>query len=182
MSQPSPIPARVLQRHQSQIARDLLATLKPIRSLDDQHERQCGQRTHSGMGHQALGLRTLLHFLLHRLTQFSDRGGSVDPAIPADRAVAGSPRVPTGTIPVVSVPAPATASSCSGDLHSGPPPATGSSCACAPAPCGAGATAVAADHDSPNSVPRSGESHPSAASAEYAVHPGDPSSAYAPAS
>jgi hypothetical protein len=32
----------------------------------------------------------------------------------------------------------ATASSCSGDLRSGPPLATGSSSACAPAPCGAG--------------------------------------------
>ena len=29
MSQPSPIPARLLQWHQSQIARDLLATRKP---------------------------------------------------------------------------------------------------------------------------------------------------------
>src|SRR5258708_20302272 len=35
MPQSSPIPARVLQRYQSQIARDLLATLKPIRSPDD---------------------------------------------------------------------------------------------------------------------------------------------------
>ncbi len=35
MSQSSPIPARVLQRYQSQIARDLLATLKPILSPDD---------------------------------------------------------------------------------------------------------------------------------------------------
>src|SRR6266516_6567655 len=73
MAESSPIPARVFQRHQSQIARDLLATLKPIRSLDDQHERQCRQRTHSGMGHQALGLRTLLHVLLDRLTQCGDR-------------------------------------------------------------------------------------------------------------
>src|SRR6478672_12200086 len=73
MSQSPPISARVFQRHQSQIARDLLATLKPIRSLDDQHERQCRQWTHSGMGQQALGLRTLLHFLLDRLRQLRDR-------------------------------------------------------------------------------------------------------------
>src|ERR1700730_4957711 len=73
MSQPSSIPTRVLQRYQSQITRDLLPTLEPIRSLDDQHERQRRQRTHSGVGHQTLGLRTLLHFLFDRLTQFSDR-------------------------------------------------------------------------------------------------------------
>jgi hypothetical protein len=72
MAESSPIPARVFQRHQPQIARDLLATLKPIRSLDDQHERQCRQRPYSGMGHQALGRRTLLHFLLDRLTQCGD--------------------------------------------------------------------------------------------------------------
>ncbi len=91
MSQPSPIPARLLQRHQSQIARDLLATLKPFRSPDDQHESQCGQRTHSGMRLQPSRLGTLLHFLLDGLRQLRDRRDSVDPATPADRAVAGSP-------------------------------------------------------------------------------------------
>src|SRR6202162_1264897 len=40
MPQPSPIPAGVFQRHQSQIAGHLLATLKPIRFPDDQHEGQ----------------------------------------------------------------------------------------------------------------------------------------------
>src|SRR5258705_13390199 len=55
MPQPSPIPTRILQRHQSQIARDLLPTLKAIRFPDDQYESQCGQRTHSGMGPQAGG-------------------------------------------------------------------------------------------------------------------------------
>jgi hypothetical protein len=49
VSQAALVSARLLQRHQSQIARDLLATLKPIRSPDDQHERQRRQRTHSGM-------------------------------------------------------------------------------------------------------------------------------------
>ena len=33
--QPSPLPARLFQRHQPQIARDLLAALKAIRSADD---------------------------------------------------------------------------------------------------------------------------------------------------
>src|SRR6266566_8893565 len=60
MPQSSPIPTRVLQRHQSQIARDLLAALKPIRFPDDQHKSQCGQRTHSGMARQAPSLGTLL--------------------------------------------------------------------------------------------------------------------------
>src|SRR6266446_2183381 len=103
--------------------------------------------------------------------------GSVDPVAPADRAVAGSPTELAEMPPTVFVPLPATASSYSGDLRSGPPLATGSSSACAPAPCGAGATTVAANRDSPNSVPRSVESHPSAASAEYVVRPGDRSSA-----
>src|SRR6266851_8650211 len=80
-------------------------------------------------------------------------------------------------LPVASGRLPATISSYSVGLHSEPPPAAGSSVACAPAPCGAGATAVAADRDSPHSVPRSVESHPSAASAECVGHPGDPSSA-----
>src|SRR6476646_7450337 len=39
------------------------------------------------------------------------------------------------------------------------------------------ATAVAADLGFPSSLPRSVENHPSAASAECVVHPGDPSSA-----
>ena len=43
------IAAGVFQRHQPQIAGHLLAAMKPIRIPDDQHERQRGQRTHSGM-------------------------------------------------------------------------------------------------------------------------------------
>jgi hypothetical protein len=43
MSQSPPLPARIFQRHQSQITRDLLATLKPICFPDNQHERRCGQ-------------------------------------------------------------------------------------------------------------------------------------------
>jgi hypothetical protein len=109
MSQPSSVPTRVLQRHQSQIARDLLPTLKPIRSLDDQHERQCGQRTYSGMAHQALGLRTLLHFLFDRLTQFSDRWVQ---SIQQLQQIVPSPARPTELAempPTVFVPLPATA-------------------------------------------------------------------------
>jgi hypothetical protein len=40
MSQPTPLSARLFQR-----CRDLLATLKPIRSPDDEHEGQGGQGT-----------------------------------------------------------------------------------------------------------------------------------------
>src|SRR6202042_1931710 len=50
-------------------------------------------------------------------------------------------------------------------------------CACAPAPSGADAIAVAADPDSPHSVPRSWENDSPSATAEYAAHPADPSSA-----
>jgi hypothetical protein len=49
VSEPSPIAAGVFQRHQSQIAGHLLAAVKPIRFPEDQHERQRGQRTYSGM-------------------------------------------------------------------------------------------------------------------------------------
>src|SRR5205814_630298 len=52
---------------------------------------------------------------------------------------------------------------------------------CVLAPCDAGATTVVADRDSPSSAPRSEESDLPAASAKYAAHPGDPSSACVPA-
>jgi hypothetical protein len=70
--QPSPVPTGILQRHQPQIARDLLATLKPIGLADDQHKGQCGQGTDSRVRHQSPRLRTLLGLLLDRLTQFRD--------------------------------------------------------------------------------------------------------------
>jgi hypothetical protein len=124
-----------------------------------------------------VGLRILLHFLLDRLTQCGDRRVQSIQSIPADPAVAGSPTELGEMPPTVFVPLPATASSCSGDLRSGPPLATGSSSACAPAPSGAGATTVAANRDSPNSALRFVESHPSAASTECVVRPGDRSSA-----
>ena len=73
VAQPSPLSAGVLQRHQSQIARDLLATLKPLGSPDDQHKGQRGQCTHSGVCLQAPCFGTLLHFLLDRLRQLGNR-------------------------------------------------------------------------------------------------------------
>jgi hypothetical protein len=93
---PSP-PARTLQRHQSQIARDLLATLKPIGSADDEHKGQRRQRSHSGQ----LG---------------NHRRQSV-PATPADHIVAGSPTELNGTTPVVLVLRPARAASCNTALR-----------------------------------------------------------------
>src|SRR5450759_3450114 len=106
---------------------------------------------------------------------------SFGPVTPTDLAVAGLPTAPTRTTPVASVRLPATTPSCAGALRSAPPLATGSSDACAPAPSGAGATTVAADPDSPSSVPRSAESDLRATISESAAHPGDPSSACAPA-
>src|ERR1700687_2325630 len=73
VSQAPPLPARILQRHQSQIARDLLATGKPICSSDDQHEGQRGQCPHSGMRLHPPRRRTLLHFLLDGLRQLGNR-------------------------------------------------------------------------------------------------------------
>jgi len=77
VSQSSPLPARLLQRHQSQIARDPLATRKPIRSPDNQHEGQRRQCTHPGMRLQSLRLRTFLHFLLDGLRQLGNRGSQL---------------------------------------------------------------------------------------------------------
>src|SRR6202142_3076639 len=73
VSQPTPLSAGVLQRHQSQIARDLLATPKPLGSPDDQHEGQRRQRTRARMRRQSLRLGTLLHFLLDGLRQLGNR-------------------------------------------------------------------------------------------------------------
>src|SRR5271157_6068272 len=73
VSQAPPLPARILQRNQSQISRDLLATLEPISSPDDQNKRQRRQRAHPGMRLQALRLRTLLHFLFDGCGQLGYR-------------------------------------------------------------------------------------------------------------
>src|SRR5215467_6057368 len=53
---------------QSEISGYLLPAVKALHLAENQDERQCGERTHSGMGHQALCLRTLLCLLLDRLT------------------------------------------------------------------------------------------------------------------
>src|SRR5438445_7519310 len=94
--------------------------------------------------------------------------GSADPATSADPLVAGWPSQLTETTPVALVPAPPTASSCNVALRSELPLATGSSVGCAPAP--SGATAAVAGPGSPHSVPRSAETDPPPATAEYAVH------------
>src|ERR1039457_3409525 len=73
MSQPSPIPARLLRRHQSQIARDLFATLKPLRSPNDQHKGERRQRTDPGMRPQSPRLGIFLRFLLDGLRQLRNR-------------------------------------------------------------------------------------------------------------
>ncbi len=63
VTQPPTVTAGVLQWNQTEIAGQLLATLKAFRLPDDQHKRQCGERTDSGMGRQSLRLGAPLHFL-----------------------------------------------------------------------------------------------------------------------
>src|SRR5215467_5207423 len=72
-SQSSTIPARLFQRHQSEIARHLLAAAKAFSVPDDQHEGQGGEGTDSGMGHQTLRLWTFFRFLFDSLVQLCDR-------------------------------------------------------------------------------------------------------------
>lgn len=72
VSQPTLITAGVFQWNQTEIASDLLATLKAIRLADDQHERHRGQWTDARMDRQSLRLGALLHFLLRRLAQLRD--------------------------------------------------------------------------------------------------------------
>src|SRR5215831_20737596 len=67
MSQSSTVPARFFQRHQSEIARHLLAAVKAFGVPDDLHEGQGGKGTNSGMSHQPLCLRTFFRFLLDGL-------------------------------------------------------------------------------------------------------------------
>ena len=61
-------PVDLLARDQSQIAADLLATAEPIGNSQDQHKGQCGDRSHSGMGHEPLRIRPLFRLLLDRGT------------------------------------------------------------------------------------------------------------------
>src|SRR5262249_45619426 len=67
VSQPSPISAGIFQRHQSEIARYLLPTLKAIPISEDEHEGQCGQSTHTWMCHQPLRFGMALGSRLTRL-------------------------------------------------------------------------------------------------------------------
>src|ERR1700689_3623446 len=46
----------VLTRNHPHVRADLLASLKPRRSSDDQHVSQCRKRTHTGVGHQSQNL------------------------------------------------------------------------------------------------------------------------------
>ena len=73
VSQPSPFPAGVFQRHQSQIARNLLPALESFRLPDDQHESKSGQCTDTGMRPQPLHRRILVGLMLDRLRQLCDR-------------------------------------------------------------------------------------------------------------
>src|ERR1700676_2133293 len=52
VSQSLPVCTGILSRNQSYVASDLLAALEPLRSPDDQHEGQCCEKPHTGMGHQ----------------------------------------------------------------------------------------------------------------------------------
>src|SRR5919108_258134 len=72
MPEPSPIPAGVFQRHQAEIAGNLLPARKALGFPDDEHERQCGEWTNTRMCHQSFGRGALLHFVLDRLAQLGD--------------------------------------------------------------------------------------------------------------
>ena len=73
VSQPLLASAGVLARNHPHIRADLLATMKPLRRSDDQHVRQCRQRAHTRMGHQADYLGPLPGFLLGSSREFLDR-------------------------------------------------------------------------------------------------------------
>src|SRR3989442_7807799 len=72
VTQPSPISAGLFQRHQSEIARNLLPTLKSLCFPNDQHKGQRGEWADTGMSHQSLRFRALFCLLLDGLTQFCD--------------------------------------------------------------------------------------------------------------
>ncbi len=74
MPQPSPISARLFQRHQSQVAGNLLPTLKALGLPDDQHKSQRSEWTDTGMSHESFRFGVLFCFLLDGLTQFRDAG------------------------------------------------------------------------------------------------------------
>jgi hypothetical protein len=72
VSQPAPISARLLLRHQPDIAGQLLAAVETLRSSNHQLVRQCRQRADSGMRHQQPRYWTLLHFVFQRARQLLD--------------------------------------------------------------------------------------------------------------
>jgi len=144
-------------------------------------EGQRGQRTHPGMGHQPLCFGALLHFLLDRLRQLSDRRGHRSSKLSRSRRrrlAHGANRNDSSCF--------RPASRHKRFLQRGPS-LSATTCnwfmirvrACT-IRC-PGATAVAADPDSPSSLPRSAESDLRATISESAEHPGDRSSACAPA-
>ena len=104
VSQPSPIPAGVFHRHQSEIAGHLLATLKAIGLSDDQHEGQRGEWTDTRMRRQSSAPRDTSPLPARSPGSAPRWSGSIGPAIPAGRAVAGWPTELTGTIPGAAVP------------------------------------------------------------------------------
>ena len=112
MPQPSPFPTRILQRHQSQIARDLLPTLKSFCSTDDQHESQCCQRAHSGRVCKRCASGHFSTSCSMACVNSAIVGASGDLIAPPDHAGVGSPRELTGSTRVVPVRAPAITSSC----------------------------------------------------------------------
>lgn len=115
MSQPSPVPARLLRRHQSQVAANLFATMKPLWSHDDQHERQCGQWPLRDVSSTAVPRDISL---LHSRLIVSARRSS-DSTVQQLQQISPSPTCPCANRndSSCSRPAPATISSCSAALR-----------------------------------------------------------------
>ena len=63
----------VLTGNHPHVDADLLASLKPCRSSDDQHLSQGRKRPHTGMGHQSQNLGSLPGFPLHSGRQLCNR-------------------------------------------------------------------------------------------------------------
>ena len=66
VSQPLPAGARVFTGNEPRVAADLLATRKPIRCPNDQHERQPGDGSHARMRLQQHYLGPFIGFFLDR--------------------------------------------------------------------------------------------------------------------
>ena len=77
VSQAAMFSAGIFLRDQTEIAGDLFAAVEALRFSEDQHESQGRQRTHRGMGHQALRFGAFLGLLLNRSRQLGDR--RIDP-------------------------------------------------------------------------------------------------------